>query len=144
MSYSAPKSYASFFALMPGDNAGTIAVGAAVLFPQNGATFGGAITRLSSSTFNLAAIGNYEITWQVSISEAGQLQLAINGVGLAATVVGRATGTTQICGSTVIAIVAPNAVLSVINPVGNADALTVTTIAGGASSVSATLSIRAL
>jgi hypothetical protein len=140
----AAKDSALFFALMPGDNGGTIAQGAAVLFPQDGPTVGASITRLSTSTFQLAAIGKYEIAWQVSVDEAGQLQLAIAGAGLPNTVVGRATGTSQIVGNTIITTVAPNSVLSVINPAGNAAPLTITPIAGGTHSVSATLSIRAL
>jgi hypothetical protein len=140
----ASKDYALFFALMPPDNAGTVAVGTAVQFPQNGPTSAGSITRVTASTFNLANVGNYRVTWQVSVDEAGQLQLALNGVGVASTVVGRATGTTQIMGSTSITTVAPNAVLSVINPVGNAAALTITPIAGGTNDVSATLLIEAL
>ena len=133
--------FASFFALMPGDNAATVAVGAPVLFPQNGPTNGTA-TRLTSSTFNLPVVGVYEISWQVSVSEAGQLQVAIGGVGVANTVVGRATGTSQIVGKAFITTVAANSVLSIINPVGNSTALTITPIAGGASAVSATLSIK--
>jgi hypothetical protein len=141
------SNYALFFALMPGDNTATIAVGAPVLFPQNGPTsVASTITRVPSSpsSFNLAVPASYEVTWQVSISEAGQLQLAINGVGLPATVVGRAGPTTQIQGSTVITTTLPNSVLTVINPVGNSTALTVTPIAGGTNAVSATLSIKAL
>jgi hypothetical protein len=134
--------FANFFALMPPDNAATIAVGAALLFPQSGPTAGASPpTRTGPGTFNLP---NIEINWQASITEAGQLQLAIGGVGLPNTVVGRATGTDQIVGSTIITTVAPNTVLSVINPAGNAAALTVTPIAGGTHSVSATLSITQL
>jgi hypothetical protein len=137
--------FANFFALMPGDNAATIAVGAPIQFPQTGPT-GGLTppTRLTASTFNLPNVGTYEVTWQASITEAGQLQLAIAGVGLPNTVVGRATGTNQMSGSTMITTVAPNSVLSVINPAGNAAALTMTPIAGGTHSVSATLSIKQL
>lgn len=133
--------YANFFALMPADNAVPVAVGSAVLFPQNGPT-SGTITRLTSSTFQLSAVGTYEVTWQVSVTEPGQLQLALNGVGIASTVVGRATGTSQIVGSTLITTTSANSVLSVINPVGNAAPLTVTTSAGGAQPVSATLTIK--
>lgn len=137
--------FANFFALMPPDNAATVAVGAPVLFPQNGPTGGLAPpTRLTAGTFNLPAVGSYEISWQGSINEPGQLQLAIGGVGLPSTVVGRATGTNQIVGSTMITTVAPNSVLSVINPAGNAAALTMTPIAGGTHAVSATLSIKQL
>jgi hypothetical protein len=131
--------FSNFFALMPGDNASTVAVGAAVQFPQNGPTNGAAV-RATASTFTIALAGTYKIDWQVSVTEAGQLQLAIAGVGLPNTVVGRATGTSQIVGSTLITVAA-GAVLSVINPVGNSTALTITPIAGGASAVSATLSI---
>jgi hypothetical protein len=137
------KDYALFFALMPGDNSATVAVGAAVQFPQNGPT-SGVIARTGPSTFNLPNVGTYEVTWQASISEPGQLQLAIGGVGLPNTVVGRATGTSQLVGSTIITTSVPNSVLSVINPVGNSTALTVTPIAGGTNSVSATLTIKAL
>jgi len=137
------KDYALFFALMPGDNSATVAPGTAVQFPQNGPT-SGVISRTGPSTFNLSAIGTYEIAWQVSISEAGQLQLALNGVGLVNTVVGSATGTRQLVGNTMITTVNANSILSLINPVGNSTALTVTPIAGGTHSVSATLSIKAL
>lgn len=142
-SASSPKPYAMFFALMPGDNSATVAVGASVQFPQDGPA-NGAITRIDVSTFNLSAAGTYEVIWQVSIDEPGQLQLAINGTGLANTVVGRATGSSQIFGSTIITTTVSNSTLSVINPVGNSTALTITPIAGGASAVSATLTVKEL
>lgn len=137
--------FASFFALMPGDNAATIAVGAAILFPQTGPNGGPTPpTRLSASTFNLPNVGVYEVTWQASVSEPGQLQVALGGAGLPNTVVGRATGTNQISGSTLIITGVINQVLSIINPAGNAAALTMTPIAGGTHSVSATLTIKQL
>jgi hypothetical protein len=131
--------------MQPSDNPGTIAVGSAILLPQNGSSSGGAVIRLSSSQFTLVAAGSYQIDWVASITEAGQLQLAIGGVGLPNTVVGRATAATQIVGSTVITTGA-GAVLSVINPVGNASALTVSPNAGGAlaNPVSASLTIQRL
>ena len=135
--------YSNFFALMPGDNSATIAVGAPVLFPQNGPS-NGAATSLGGGLFNLPAIGTYEITWQVSVTEAGQLQLAIGGVGLPNTVVGRAMTTDQIVGSTIITTIAINSQLSIINPVGNAAALTITPSAGGTNAVSATINIKLL
>lgn len=42
------------------------------------------------------------INWQVSITEAGQLVLARNGAQIPNTVVGRAAGTSQISGSSLI------------------------------------------
>jgi hypothetical protein len=137
--------FANLFALMPGDNAGTVAVGAAVQFPQNGpAAPGSGITRLTASTFQLAAIGTYKIDWQVSFDEAGQLQLKLGAAALANTVVGRATGTNQAVGSTIITTSIINSVLSVINPAGNAAALTITPTAGGTHAVSATLTVTRL
>ena len=138
---SGSKDYAMFFALMPGDNSATVAAGAAVSFPQDGPA-SGSILRVSASGFGLQA-GTYEVNFQVSFDEAGQLMLAIDGVGLANTVVGRATGTNQLVGSTIIEVIS-SSILSVINPPGNAAALTITPIAGGTHSVSATLSIKKL
>jgi len=135
--------YSLFFALMPGDNSATVGVGTPVEFPQDGPTTG-VITRTGTSTFNLPTVGDYEVSWQVSVAEPGQLQLALNGIGLANTVVGRATGTSQLAGNTFITTTSINSVLSLINPVGNSTALTITPVAGGASAVSATLTIKTL
>ena len=137
--------YADFFALMPSDNSSTVALGAAVQFPQNGPTSGTTITRLSASTFNLAAIGTYHVTFQVSITEganAAQLQVKIGSTAQPNTVVGRATGIDQLYGTCLITTVAINSVLSIINPLGNATALTITTNAGGTHAVSARLVIE--
>lgn len=132
--------FGNFYALMPGDNADTVAPGTAVDFPQDGPSSG--LIRSSASEFVLPAIGTYEIGWQVSVSEPGQLVLALNSVELAQTVVGRATGSSQIVGNTLITTTAVNSILSVRNPTGNAAALTITPIAGGTHPVSATLTIK--
>lgn len=140
-------SFANFFALMPGDNAATVAVGSAVQFPKDGPGGDGTITRSggsSPSVFQLAAIGAYEVTWQVSVDEAAQLMLRLNSVELNPTVVGRATGTTQLVGSTIIVTTTVNSLLEVINPSGGSTALTVTPVAGGVHPVSATLTIKRL
>jgi hypothetical protein len=137
--------FALFFALMPGDNSATVAIGAPVQFPQNGPA-SGAIVRLTVSTFSLPVIGTYEVAWQVSVDERGQLALHLNGLLLPATVVGRATGTSQIVGHTIITTSVINSILSVVNDTSPA-ALTITPIAGGNGSinpVSATLMIRRL
>ena len=136
--------YADFFALMPGDNAATVAVGGDVDFPQNGPTSGGAITRATADTFTLGDIGTYQVSFQVSISEPGQLVLALNGNEIPRTVVGRATGTSQIVGMALITTTVINSILSVRNPADNATALTVTPIAGGTEPVSAHLIITKL
>ena len=137
--------FADFFALMPPDNAATVAPGTDVGFPQDGPSSGtGQITRLSANGFNLTAIGTYQVMFQVSVNEAGQLDLALNSVDLPYTVVGRATGTNQIVGVAVVQTSLINSVLSVRNPVGNSTALTITPLAGGVHPVSAHLVITRL
>lgn len=133
--------FSDFFALMPGDNAATVAAGTAVLFPQNGST-SGAITRLNSSMFLLPTIGTYLVQFQVSTTEPGQLMLRLNNAQpIANSVVGRATGASQIVGMSLVTTTTPNSILEVINPPGNSPALTITPVAGGTHSVSAHLVI---
>ena len=134
-------SAADYYALMPGDNTATIAPGTDVQFPNDGPFTGSDITRLGPSTFNLASIGIYQVIFQVSISEAGQLEVALNLAPLPYTVVGRATGTSQIFGVCVVQTFIVNSILSVRNPSGNSPALTITPLAGGADPVSAHLTI---
>ena len=144
-----PGAFADFFALMPPDNAATVAVGGAVDFPQDGPASGnGVISRTSASTFNLAAIGTYQVMFQVSVSEAGQLVLDLDSgagtVELPYTVVGRATGTSQIAGMSLITTSVVNSTLSLHNPAGNSTALTITPLSGGTHPVSAHLVITLL
>jgi hypothetical protein len=134
-------SFADFFALMPPDNTETVAHGTDVSFPQNGPTKGTTIARTGPSTFNLSAIGTYQVLFQVSVTEPGQLILTINNADLAYTVVGRATGTSQIVGMALVKTTAINSILTVRNPASNSTALTITPIAGGTRSVSAHLVI---
>lgn len=61
-------SYADFYALMPPDNAATVAPGTDVSFPQDGPNSGTNITRTGASTFNLAEIGTYQILFQVGVN----------------------------------------------------------------------------
>ncbi|MGD0710695.1 MAG: hypothetical protein ABR968_05885 [Bacteroidales bacterium] len=140
----AVSEFAYFYALSPPDNAATIAAGAEVQFPRDGPASAG-IIRISDSQFQLADIGIYRVSWQVSINEAGQLALQLDGgsggVELPYTTVGRATGTSQIVGDALIVTTAPNTVLSVVNPNGNPVALTITPFAGGTNQVSSSLLI---
>ena len=128
--------------MMPYDNSSTIAAGSAIEFPNNGPTNNINITRISPSTFNLSAIGIYEIIFNVSITEPGQLIIVINGIEQLYTVVGRATGTSQIIGNSLVSTNIPNSILSINNPLGNSTALTITPIAGGNNTVSAHLIIK--
>ena len=93
------------------------------------------------SSFNLGLIGTYQILFQVGVTEAGQLILTLNDQDLDYTVVGRATGTSQIVEMAVVTTTAVNSVLTVRNPAGNAAALTITPLAGGTRFVSAHLAI---
>lgn len=130
-----------FFALMPGDNAATIAVDAAVLFPQDGPTSGPAPVRLSTSTFNVPTAGLYQVSWQCDITEPAQLMLRVAGTPLAYSVASRATGTTQVSNTVLVQFVA-NDVVEVINPSGNGAALTMTPSDGNLThAVGATLTI---
>lgn len=133
--------FADFFALMPPNNAATVAPNTDVSFPQDGPISGTAITRVNASSFNLAAIGTYQVLFQVGVNEPGQLILTLNGADLAYTVVGRATGTSQIVGMALVQTSVINSVLTVRNPAGNAAALTITPLAGGTRPVSAHLVI---
>ena len=137
--------FADFYALMPPDNAATVAVGADVQFPQDGPTSGATIVRTGASTFNLTAIGTYQVLFQVSVTEAGQLLLTLDSgsgaIDLPYTVVGRSTGTSQITGIALVTTTVINSLLTVRNPSGNSTALTITPLAGGARPVSAHLTI---
>ncbi|MBQ9743187.1 MAG: collagen-like protein [Ruminococcus sp.] len=136
--------YADFYALMPPDNAATVAPGDDVSFPQNGVVSSADISRVDDSSFNLAQIGVYQILFEVSVDEAGQLALTLNGDELEYTVVGRATGTSQIVGFALVATTVENSVLTVRNPADNTTALTITPLAGGTYPVSAHLVILQL
>jgi hypothetical protein len=137
--------FAGFYAVMPGDNTATVAPGTAVQFPNDGpAAVATGITRVpaSPSAFNLAAIGTYQISFQVSVSEAGQLVLnGTPGGQYPPSVAGRATGTSQIVNTFLFTTTIPNTVISIHNPVGNPVALTITPTAGGSTAVGAQLTI---
>ena len=133
--------YADFFALMPPDNAATVAPGTDVSFPQDGPNSGAGIARSGPDSFTLAEIGTYQVLFQVSVTEAGQLILTLNGEDLAYTVAGRVTGVSQIVGMAIVETTVINSVLTVRNPEGTAAALTITPLAGGTRPVSAHLVI---
>ena len=136
--------YADFYALMPGDNSATVAPGTDVSFPQDGPNSGSGIARSGPASFTLADIGVYQVLFQVSVTEAGQLILTLNGADLAYTVAGRATGASQIIGMAIVETTVINSILTVRNPEGTAAALTITPLAGGTRPVSAHLVITQL
>ena len=133
--------YANFYALMPPDNTQTVAPGSDVNFPEDGPTEGGIITRTNTNTFNLSEVGTYQVHYDVPVTEAGQLELTLNNTPVEYTVIGRATGTSNISGTFIITTETENSTLTVRNPIGNPTALTITPLAGGTSPVSANLII---
>lgn len=133
--------YADFYALMPPDNADTVAPGGDVRFPQNGPNSGSGIARAGADTFRLTQIGTYLVQFSVGTNQAGQLQLTLNGTPLAYTAVGRATGASQIIGMAIVTTSSVNSVLTVRNPAENPAALIITPTAGGTRPSSAHLII---
>ncbi len=87
-------------------------------------------------------INAIEIYFNVPVTEAGQLELTLNGNSLDYTVVGRATGTSNISGLFIITTTIADSVITVRNPAGNTTALTLTPFAGGTLPVSAHLIIK--
>lgn len=63
--------FADFYALMPPDNAATVAPGTDVSFSQDGPSSGSDIARIGADSFNLAQIGTYQVLFQISVTEAG-------------------------------------------------------------------------
>jgi hypothetical protein len=125
---------------MPPDNAATVASGTDVAFPQDGPlSSADSLGRLTATAFYLVEPGTYQVTFNVSVDEAGQLMLMLNNVDLAYTVVGRATGTSQIGGTFLVTTTMPNSFLTVRNV--SAGVLTITPVAGGPQPVSAHLVI---
>ena len=134
-------SYADFYALMPPNNATTVAVGTDVAFPQNGTIANTNIGRVDDDTFLLSSVGTYLVVFNVPVSEPGQLILTLNGAEAPYTLFGRDTGTTQIIGTTLVTTTTANTTLTVRNPAANTTALTITSTAGGTLPVSAHLTI---
>jgi hypothetical protein len=132
---------------MPPDNGATVGAGAPVLFPRNGPTAGG-IVRLNPGEFVLPRVGTYSVDFSVSVTEPGQLVIALNSGGgmveLPYTVYGRATGTSQIAGDALVTTTAASSTVELRNPAGNTPALTITPLAGGAQPAAASILIQQL
>jgi hypothetical protein len=137
--FSGALSTAHFFAIMPSDNAFVIASGTDVSFPQTGPTVGAGVTRITSTSFNLAVIGVYQVLFQISVNGTGQLLVTLNGFDLPYTVIGGS----DITGEVLIQTTNVNSILTIRNPLGNAP-LTVNANVGGLRPVSAHLIIARL
>jgi hypothetical protein len=108
-------------------------------FPRIGSTTG-AIVATGPSTFLLPTVGTYLVQFQVDVTAAAQLQLSLNTIPQPATVVGRATGTTQIIGVSLVTTTTSGSILEVINPPTNPD-LALPPDDGGTNPISAHLTI---
>jgi hypothetical protein len=127
---------------MPTDNSAGVSAGADVQFPQDGPSTTSDIVRIGSSAFDLVVPGVYRVSFQVPINEPGQLVLTLDGIDLAYTVVGRATGTSQITLIALVQSTISNQILTVRNPSGSPSSLTISPFAGGSLPVSATILIE--
>ena len=121
--------------------ASTVAPGTDVSFPQDGPNSNSGIARATESSFTLPSIGAYRVLFKVDVTQAGQLLLTLNGADLEYIVVGRATGTSQIIGMSIVETDSVNFVLTARNPAGNAAAITITPTDGGTRPISAHLMI---
>lgn len=136
--------FAGFYASMPPDNSAPIAAGSDVSFPLIGPEMAGTgIVPASPSQFVLSNAGTYQVMFQVSVTEPGQLVLTLNGLQVPWSMVGRATGTSQIVGMALVQAGA-GSILTVRNPSLSSIALTLTPFAGGPNPVSAQLLITQL
>jgi hypothetical protein len=135
--------YAEFYALMPGSNDMPVAPGGTVDFVQAGPEVGD-IQAVAADAYALPDIGTYRVSFNVPVTEPGQLGLSLNFAELPQTIVGRATETSQIIGESLITTTAVDSILSVVNPADNLTGLTITPSAGGTEPVVATLIIEQL
>lgn len=113
----------------PTDYAATIAAGAPVPFPRDSVSVNGvARVGVSTTSFTLPVAGLYKIVARVHTTEPGQIQLRINGVAQPQTTQGNQNPTAGGHTHTIDAIISVGAaaVVEVINPAGNAPALTIT------------------
>ena len=129
---------------MPTDNQDPIAAGEDVAFPRNGLISSTNFTRVGDNSFLLADPGVYQVQFVASVTEPGQLVLTLNGAELPYTVAGRSSGDSQIVGTALVETTAADSVLTVRNPEGAANAITLTPTAGGTEPVSAQLIITQL
>jgi hypothetical protein len=100
-------------------------------FPTPGVVYGTSISALSDQVWNLATPGVYLIMFELSVTEPAQVVLNINYSESAATRVGRATGTSQIFGTSLVTTILPNTALEVHNSSTSGNNLTLTPSAGG-------------
>lgn len=135
--------FASFYALKPNDNFSPIPGGVAIAFPHQGPTHPSSnIYMFFTNVFVITNTGSYEFTYYLSVTEACQIALELNGVVDPNTVSGRATGTNYAYGKLILDITTPFTLISVVN--AGLIPLTVTGNAGGTQVSSSYFNIKQL
>jgi hypothetical protein len=127
---------------MPSDNPSAVLTGDPIDFPQDNVIVGTDIIRLNNFRFQLEK-GTYQVFFQVSVSDAAQLVVVLNGTEQLYTVVGRDAKSTQIVGLCLIQLT-EQTVLTIHNASSSSTNITITQNAGGTSPVSAHLVITKL
>jgi len=136
--------FADFYALMPPDNPDPIAPGEDVSLPNDGPASATSIIRTSDTSFTLTEAGVYQVSFNAVTDGASQLVLTLNGEELPYTVSGKDNGTNEITINALVETAAANSVLTVRNPEGTGNPVTLTPGAGGTEPVSAHLVITQL
>jgi hypothetical protein len=142
--------FGDFYAVSPGNPSLIVEPGQAIDFEQTGpASFPDFfLTTFPSPGINITNIGTYQVTFEVSITEPGQLDLGLDtGSGPVEqlnTVVGNANGNVQIGGVSILTTTSANTVLTVRNPANNTGQLILTQNAGGDNPVSSHVVITRL
>jgi hypothetical protein len=118
----------------------TIAVDAPFPFDTDGPGTAGVVRQSDDFTFTLVEAGTYDISWMVSVEEAGQTALYVDDPEASGlfpatsfrpeTLAGHAAITNQITNRVIITTTAPNANIRIYNH-SSATALTLTTHPGG-------------
>jgi len=126
--------YSEFYAFVPSDDPDPIAPGAAVSFPNSGET-NGVILPISDTEFNLPNVGVYQVSFQASVTEGGQLGISLFGTLVDNTVVGRNARSNQISLTKLVRTANVDTNLSIINPPNNFTSLTLTLNAGSTGEV---------
>ena len=126
---------------MPPDSDQFLFPGDDVSFPQDGPT-SGSIARAGPDTFNLPAIGTYQVMFNVGVFDRGQLILTLNGTPLPYTGVETSSfPISQLVGTFLVTTTVTDSSLSVRNPSDSGIEVNVASFDGGNAPVSAHLVI---
>jgi hypothetical protein len=120
------------------DYAANVVSGGHYPFPNNGPFFSSIVSRVDASGFTVGSSGDYEVSWQLSLSQANQVQVTLDAVRVPYTIAGQDQDHNQNVNSVVVTIAAGQ-ILRIIN--ASDFSSTVTPQAGGGNTVSTSLLI---